>query len=665
MNEEERETLDLADLFESSDLECKAAQGREGRGELPEDVWKTYSAMANTDGGVILLGVQEKPRGSFRAVGLPDLERVRKALWDNLHNRRQISINLLSEADVSPVTLDGRTVLRIRVPRATRQQRPVHLGTNPFGGTYLRRHEGDYPADDESVRRLLAERVEDSRDERVLKGFDFTDLDLDTVAAYRNRFAAVRPGHVWTDLPLPEFLDRIGAFGRHREEDYRGMRLAGLLMFGRAEVIRDALPHYMVDFQERPEARAERRWIDRLVPDGTWSGNVYDFFRRAYQKLTADLKVPFQLQDGQRVDDTPVHEALREALANTLIHADYSGRVSVMVVKRPDMFGFRNPGRMRIPPEQAIHGGTSDCRNRRLQTMFQLVGYGDHAGSGLPKIFSNWAGQHWRRPMLYELAEPEQTLMELRMSSLVPETALTALTDELGARFCTLSETARLALITAQVEGLVSHDRLKQICIDHPADLTKMLGSLVREGLLVSEGTGRGMVYRLAWRHASSLPGLFALNDNTAQSSEHPGKPPELSETPPELGDKPPEVDAPSPELSGVAPAPAATLHLNWAEVPADVQAQLLALAAPVRGSGKARAELTQATVVALCTGRFLGRHVLAHVLDRNADDLLRRILNPLVASGRLRQVFAAPRNPRQAYTTATIAPDQDNTATP
>ncbi|MFY7940689.1 MAG: helix-turn-helix domain-containing protein, partial [Burkholderiaceae bacterium] len=368
--------LDISRLAEDHDLECKAAQGRDGHGELPDDVWKSYSALANTDGGVILLGVKEQPRGQFQVLGLANVERVRKALWDNLHNRKQVSANLLTENDVQPVKLEGKTVLQIRVPRAPRQHRPVHLGSNPFGGTYLRRYEGDYTADDEVVRRMMAERVEDSRDERVLKGFDFEDIDMETVSAYRNRFAAVKPGHVWTDLPVPQFLEKVGAVGKNREEGYSGLRLAGLLMFGRAEVIRDALPHYMVDYQERPEAKAEKRWIDRLVPDGSWSGNVYDFFRKVYQKLTADLKVPFQLHDGQRVEDTPVHEALREALVNTLIHADFSGRVSVLVVKRPDMYGFRNPGRMRIPVSQAIHGGNSDCRNRRLQTMFQLVGYG-------------------------------------------------------------------------------------------------------------------------------------------------------------------------------------------------------------------------------------------------------------------------------------------------
>ena len=408
MNSPEQLTLDdIATLAESVDLECKAAQGREGRGELPEDFWKSYSAMANGEGGVIWFGIEEKPRGRFRAVGIADVERVRKALWANLHNRKQISVNLLAEHDVRPVQVDGKTVLRVEVPRATRHLKPVHLGSNPFGATYLRRHEGDYVADDEAVRRMLAERVEDSRDERILKGFDLADLDLDTVAAYRNRFAAVKPGHVWADLSLPDFLERVGALGKNREDGSSGLRLAGLLMFGRAEVIRDALPNYMVDYQERAVAKTERRWVDRLVPDGSWSGNVYDFFRKVYQKLTAELKVPFQLQDGQRIEDTPVHEALREALVNTLIRADFSGRVSVLVVKRPDMFGFRNPGLLRIPLAQAMAGGTSDCRNRRLQTMFQLVGYGDHAGSGLPKIYHNWAGQHWRRPVLYQLYEPE------------------------------------------------------------------------------------------------------------------------------------------------------------------------------------------------------------------------------------------------------------------
>ena len=637
--------LDFSSLAESYDLECKASLGRDGRGELPDDVWKTYSAMANTDGGVILLGVQESPRGIFKVVGLSDVERVRKALWDNLHNRKQISINLLSESDVAPVVVEGKTVLRIRVPRASRQARPVHLGSNPLGGTYLRRHEGDYPVEDEVVRRMLAERVEDSRDERVLKGFDFNDLDMDTVAAYRNRFAAVKPGHVWSDLPLPEFLERIGAFGKDREDGSTGLRLAGLLMFGRAEVICDAWPHYMVDYQERPEAKAEKRWVDRLVPDGTWSGNVYDFFRKVYQKLTVDLKVPFQLKAGQRIDDTPVHEALREALVNTLIHADFSGRVSVLVVKRPDMYGFRNPGLMRVPPELAVLGGHSDCRNRRLQKMFQLVGYGDHAGSGLPKIYHNWAGQHWRRPVLSELNEPEQTLMELRMVSLLPEHAVTDLRARLGAKFDNLSPLEHLALVIAVTEGKINHRRLREITTEHPSDITKMLIRLVKDDLLVSDGFGRGMVYFVPWQDRRAV---MAFEDGEVSSLT-----PELGVLTPDLGILTPDLRSLAPELGGwgqvVGPQVISVLaQLTEAEL-----AHLQQVAKPVNDAKRSDPELVKQTVLALCAGRYLGLRVLSELLkrrDRDGKDLRTRILNPLVEQGALLRAFPKANDPRQGY---------------
>lgn len=635
--------LDLSALSEACDLECKAAQGRDGRGEVPEDFWKSYSAMANADGGVILLGIREKPRGQFEALGLGDIERVRKALWDNLHNRRQISENLLGEADIQPIDVEDKVVLRVQVPRASRQHRPVHLGSNPFGNTYQRRHEGDYAVDDETVRRMMAERVEDSRDERILKHYGIGDLDMESVAAYRNRFTSARPGHVWADLPMPEFLERIGVWGRNREENYGGLRIAGLLMFGRAEIIRDVLPHYMVDYQERPQARTERRWVDRLAPDGNWSGNLYDFFRRVYQKLTADLKVPFQLQEGQRIDDSPVHEALREALVNALIHADYSGRVSVLVVKRPDMFGFRNPGRMRIPPEIAVHGGSSDCRNRRLQTMFQLVGYGDHAGSGLPKIYSNWTGQHWRRPMLYDTSEPEQTLMELRMSSLVPEQAVTELEEHFGTKFRSLPELARLALITAHGEGQVNHARLREISTDHPADITKMLAGLVREEWLASAGTGRGMVYYLPWQKRSAAA-LFESNDVSPAS---------VVSLPPQQGGLTPQLKDLTPQLEGLTPGlptPLPPVLLDWEAIPAEVLAELIRLAHPVRQGKRARKEVLREVVLRLCQKHFLGPRVLGQLLDREPVNLRKQTLKPMVAEGLLQQAFVAASDPRQAY---------------
>jgi ATP-dependent DNA helicase RecG len=644
---------DLAALSESVDTECKAAQGRDGRGELPEDFWKSYSAMANREGGTIWLGITEQPRGRFSAIGIQEVDRVRKDIWDNLNNRQKISANLLAERDIQPVSVEGKIVLRVVVPRARRQNKPVHLGANPFNNTYIRRHEGDYPADDETVRRMMAERVEDSRDERVLKGFGVGDLDSETVAAYRNRFSAVKPGHVWSDLPVEEFLDRIGAMGPNRDEGYTGLRVAGLLLFGRAEVIRDALPYYMVDYQERPDGPSDTRWIDRVVPDGSWSGNLYDFFRKVYPKLIADLKIPFKLHDGQRIEDTPVHEALREALVNTLIHADYTGRTSVLVVKQPGRFGFRNPGLMRTPMEDAIRGGTSDCRNRRLQTMFQLVGYGDHAGSGLPKIYRNWTGEHWRRPELREVQDPDRTEIELRMMSLLPPQALHQLESQFGERFRLLGSHERFALVTASQEGIVQNARLHTLTGAHPSDLTKMLGRLVRDGFLESRGTGRGTGYSLSGQ--SVQPDLFSWM-TTPPSSPPPGEDsegippgsPESGPKSPELAGKSPELGRKSPELGGKSPE----LMLTEADLTPELRAELEEITLPIR-MGQARGDLAalDAVILELCRGRFLGKHLLGKLLDRNPDDLMRRNLRNLLATGKLNPASASPNHPKQAYT--------------
>ena len=69
---------DIISLGESVDLEFKAAQGRDGNGEVPANFWETYSAMANTNGGEVYLGIEEPSPGTFRVLGIKDPGKVKK-----------------------------------------------------------------------------------------------------------------------------------------------------------------------------------------------------------------------------------------------------------------------------------------------------------------------------------------------------------------------------------------------------------------------------------------------------------------------------------------------------------------------------------------------------------------------------------------------------------
>ncbi|MFT6182144.1 MAG: ATP-dependent DNA helicase RecG [Paracoccaceae bacterium] len=83
------------------------------------------------------------------------------------------------------------------------------------------------------------------------------------------------------------------------------------------------------------------------------------------------------------------------------------------------MFGFLNPGLMRIPVETALQGYESDCRNRTLHEMFRYANIGEQAGTGIQKIMSGWAGNQWRTPLIREEVEPNnRTILELHMLDL-------------------------------------------------------------------------------------------------------------------------------------------------------------------------------------------------------------------------------------------------------
>ncbi len=645
---------DLELLRETIDLECKLAAGRDGLGAVPESFWATYSAMANTQGGVVLLGLREQD-GRFELAGIVQPARVRQDLFNILNNRNKVSVNLLRDHSVTDIVIDGRTIMAVDIPRASRRDRPIYLNGNPLGGNVFRRlNEGDCAISDEDVKRMLAEQVEESRDARLLDGFGLDDLALETVRTYRQVLANRDPGHLWNGLADEEFLRQAGCWVQDRQSGKFSLTVAGLLMFGQMRAIQEALPNYMLDYQERAEPRTNNRWVDRLTLDGKWSGNLYDFYRKVYAKLTADLKTPFRLEQGERKDETPVHVALREALANVLVHADYTDRASVLVVKRPDMFGFRNPGLMRIPIEIALRGGEHDCRNRTLHKLFRFVGVGEQAGTGIPKILAGWQSQQWSPPSLMERTDPyNQTILELRMTDFIPVEVRDRLRGLFGQAFDELSGSERVAVALAASEGTVNHARLRAFSNEHPVDISRALQRLTKIGMLQSTG-GRGAVYHLPGEEIPTPDDIFGAG------SRFPGS------RLPNFARSFPNSKNPAPALGKIGQLILLQRDTDGRLLNEQLQlplvdslstlsesllGQLEDLAAQPRQHRKVKRQVMIDTILALCADQYITVSCLAQLVNRTPDTLREQYLTKLVREQRL--IMAFPKTPThelQAY---------------
>ena len=405
---------------ESVEVEFKS-----GKGGFPGSFWETFSAFANTDGGIIVVGVREK-EGKFIPDGL-SADRVQeytKRFWDAAHNKSCVSVPLLLESDIEvAVCADGVSyVLIFHIPRAPYNLRPVYLTQNPINNTYKRNHEGDYRCTEYQVRRMFADadHVLHPADSRILPNFTLNDLDELTVRQYRQRFKLNFEDHVWNTLPDLEFLKRIGAYRVDRAESDEGLTVAGLLMFGKYESITEPVccPWYFVDYREYLGNDIQERWSNRVYPDGNWAANLFQFFYRVYPLVTQALPVPFKLEGAIRVDDTTAHKAVREAMINMMIHADYFGRDGLVIERRKHELKFRNPGTMLISVPEFFEGGRSICRNPSLQKMFMYLGGGERAGSGADTILRGWTDNQWCRPSIIENHANDLVCLTLQTESL-------------------------------------------------------------------------------------------------------------------------------------------------------------------------------------------------------------------------------------------------------
>ncbi|MGN0807171.1 MAG: helix-turn-helix domain-containing protein [Candidatus Coproplasma sp.] len=373
---------------ENNRIEAKRALGG-----FPNSMWETYSSFANTLGGVILLGVEEHKDHSLHAVDLKNRDEYIKTIFDGVHNRNKVSANVLTEKDVQKVTFQGKRILAIWVPRAERLDRPVYIGTDPYTGTYRRGGEGDYRCTKKQVEAMLADKRRTGADLKVANGVYFSAIDFDCVKDCRLRLALTDPAVKNSKISDLGLLKKLKCAAEDENKRLRPT-IAGLLTFGKRDCILKRFKNFSLDYIDEVTPK------NRIGQADLSAQNIYSFFFTVCERL-------LDISQG-----SAVYMALREALLNCLVNANYS-LGGVKVVRYENTITFENSGSFCTTPYSAARGGVSDPRNIGVKWVFKHFGVGEGNGGGIPFIYSVWRKKGWDIPTFEESFDPDYITFKL------------------------------------------------------------------------------------------------------------------------------------------------------------------------------------------------------------------------------------------------------------
>lgn len=405
-----------------------------------------------------------------------------------MNNKKIISINILVDKDVYIDEYNNNHILVIKVKKANRFQKPVFINDNLYNGTYRRNYEGDYHCTRPEIDLMIKDSNNQSNDKTCLEEFTLEDLNLETILSYKQMLKASNPSHVFLTMPDEQFYLNLGIVKKGENGQLHPTK-AGLLMFGKEYRITDEFCHYFLDYQDHREETPEIRWIDRVQSSsGDWSGNVFDFFFKVYNKLIKDLDIPFILDCVQRVDDTLMHKALREALCNTLANADYYGTRGIVIKKYKDKIEFSNPGCMRISIDEALAGGNTDPRNETILKIFSLIKIGERAGTGIQTIMHTINEYGYEKPTFEEKFNPDRIKLTIYLTRKNGINSKIIKTNEL-----TFDEKKVIELFKKQ--DFIKRSDLEKNLNYRKTKSSEIIKSLINKNIINKEGNGNNTKY--------------------------------------------------------------------------------------------------------------------------------------------------------------------------
>ena len=483
----EPNTRDLADLLAQPEGQRLAFARRAFR---TDELAETLAALANAQGGQVIVGVggRAKGRSSERSVeGLDDVEAARLAALD--------AAMACTPPLVLPLPAIGEhgqaRLLLLTVPAGLPHVYSVH-------GKYLRREgAANRPIPPDALRRLLLERGETSWERLAPEGASLDDLDQAKVAAYARRIGPAAEAD-----PLG-FLFRRGALarsdqGRATTDDgadrgssvvYRPTN-AGLLLFGRD--VERFFPQCEVTLVRYRGREMSDEFLREDIRD-----TLAETVRRAEIWLSEHMRRGSRMVGLERQDWAQFPQgAVREALVNAVAHRDYTIRgEGIRIALFGDRMECYSPGR--LPGHMTVENIVEERFSRNETLVQELSDFGliERLGYGIDRMLRQMSEAGLPAPEFRETAAG--FLVTLRGHA-GDDRQETQAVDTREWRRMGLNERQIAALLHLAEQRRITNSDLQELAPDvSPETLRRDLADLVERGLLLKVGEKRGAYYIL------------------------------------------------------------------------------------------------------------------------------------------------------------------------
>jgi ATP-dependent DNA helicase RecG len=376
--------LNMIQKAMSFNSETNRVEFKDARSGIPKDLWQSISGFSNCPGGgIIIFGVKEDRRaGSIEVVGGLDLA----SLQEGIHNYLYDVMANHGKHNLKIIEYEKRQLLVLLIDETPRECKPCYNKTIGLPkGACVREGNVNRRISDEEMRAFIRYSSNYRYDRIEAKNCSLESLSNQKLTSFLENHAKKVGREFPKYEPEPKILKNLGIIDEFEGELHP--TLAGYLLFAKdiPQVI-EQFSRYVVRCVKYAGTSASTPIVDHLDIEGALDEQIENI----HKFVLRNISIKAEIQGSKRVSSYEYPEdALREIIANSIIHRDYMNTgtyVSVCIFS--DRIEISNPGN--LPPGITIENikDSQFSRNEVIARVLRDMDYMEEFGRGIDLVYA-------------------------------------------------------------------------------------------------------------------------------------------------------------------------------------------------------------------------------------------------------------------------------------